>query len=87
MAIGALRRIREEGLRVPQDISLAGFDDIPMAAYCDPALTTISQPAEAFGEKAVEMLIALMDGKPVTERHLVLPFELTVRESTAAPAV
>ncbi|WP_434676780.1 LacI family DNA-binding transcriptional regulator [Pseudomonas sp. R1-18] len=85
MAIGALRRIREEGLRVPQDISLAGFDDIPMAAYCDPALTTISQPAEAFGEKAVEMLIALMDGKPVTERHLVLPFELTVRESTGAP--
>jgi LacI family repressor for deo operon, udp, cdd, tsx, nupC, and nupG len=86
MAIGALRRIREEGLRVPQDISLAGFDDIPMAAYCDPALTTISQPAEAFGEKAVEMLIALMDGKPVTERHLVLPFELTVRESTGAPS-
>jgi LacI family repressor for deo operon, udp, cdd, tsx, nupC, and nupG len=85
MAIGALRRIKEEGLRVPQDISLAGFDDIPMAAYCDPALTTISQPAEAFGEKAVEMLIALMDGKPVTDRHLVLPFELTVRESTAAP--
>jgi LacI family repressor for deo operon, udp, cdd, tsx, nupC, and nupG len=85
MAIGALRRIKEEGLRVPRDISLAGFDDIPMAAYCDPALTTISQPAEAFGEKAVEMLIALMDGKPVTDRHLVLPFELTVRESTAAP--
>jgi LacI family repressor for deo operon, udp, cdd, tsx, nupC, and nupG len=85
MAIGALRRIKEEGLRVPQDISLAGFDDIPMAAYCDPALTTISQPAEAFGEKAVEMLIALMDGKAVTDRHLVLPFELTVRESTAAP--
>lgn len=85
MAIGALRRIKEEGLRVPQDISLAGFDDIPMAAYCDPALTTISQPAEAFGEKAVEMLIALMDGRPVIDRHLVLPFELTVRESTAAP--
>lgn len=83
MAIGALKRIREEGLRVPEDISLVGFDDIPMANYCDPPLTTISQPAEAFGEKAVEMLIMLIDKKPIPERHVVLPFELTPRASSA----
>ncbi|MBP5947748.1 MULTISPECIES: LacI family DNA-binding transcriptional regulator [unclassified Pseudomonas] len=83
MAIGALKRIKEQGLRVPEDISLAGFDDIPMAAYCDPPLTTISQPAEVFGEKAVEMLIALIEKQPLPARHVVLPFQLTPRESTA----
>ncbi|MCH4876074.1 LacI family transcriptional regulator [Pseudomonas sp. TMW22090] len=83
MAIGALKRIRQSGLRVPEDISLVGFDDIPFAAYCDPPLTTISQPAAAFGQRAVEMLIALIEKKPLAERHVVLPFELTLRESTA----
>ena len=84
MAIGALTRIKQMGLRVPEDISLVGFDDIPFAAYCDPPLTTISQPAEIFGQKAVEMLIALIEKKPIAERHVLLPFELTVRGSTAA---
>lgn len=83
MAIGALKRIRQAGLRVPEDISVVGFDDIPMAAFCDPPLTTISQPAEAFGAKAVEMLIALIEKRPLAERHVVLPFELTPRSSTA----
>jgi LacI family repressor for deo operon, udp, cdd, tsx, nupC, and nupG len=84
MAIGALKRIRQAGLRVPEDISLVGFDDIPMAAYCDPPLTTISQPAESFGEKAVEMLIALIEKQPLSEKHVTLPFELTPRSSTAS---
>ncbi|MNL33105.1 HTH-type transcriptional repressor CytR [compost metagenome] len=61
-----------------------GFDDIPFAAYCDPPLTTIAQPAERFGQKAVEMLIALIEKKPLAQRHVVLPFELTLRQSTAA---
>ncbi|QGA50811.1 MULTISPECIES: LacI family DNA-binding transcriptional regulator [Pseudomonas] len=86
MAIGALRRIKQMGLRVPEDISLVGFDDIPFAAYCDPPLTTIAQPAEIFGQKAVEMLIALIEKKPIAEQHVVLPFELTVRGSTAPRA-
>ncbi|MBC3273111.1 LacI family DNA-binding transcriptional regulator [Pseudomonas sp. SWRI81] len=83
MAIGALKRIRQAGLRIPEDMSLVGFDDIPMAAYCDPPLTTISQPAEAFGEKAVEMLIALIEKQALATRHVVLPFTLTPRSSTA----
>lgn len=62
-----------------------GFDDIPFAAYCDPPLTTIAQPAETFGRKAVEMLIALIEKTPLQERQVVLPFELTLRGSTAAP--
>jgi LacI family repressor for deo operon, udp, cdd, tsx, nupC, and nupG len=85
MAIGALKRLKQSGLRVPEDISLVGFDDIPMAAYCDPPLTTISQPAEAFGEKSVEILIALIEKRSIIDRHVVLPFTLTLRNSTARP--
>jgi LacI family repressor for deo operon, udp, cdd, tsx, nupC, and nupG len=87
MAIGALKRIKQAGWRVPQDMSVVGFDDIPMAAYCDPPLTTIAQPAESFGEKAVDMLIALIEDRPLPERHPVLPFTLTLRSSSAAPAI
>ncbi|SDT11868.1 LacI family DNA-binding transcriptional regulator [Pseudomonas granadensis] len=86
MAIGALKRIKEAGLRVPGDISVVGFDDIPLAHYCDPPLTTIAQPAEGFGRTAVEMLINLIEKKINPEQHLILPFELTIRESSAAPS-
>ena len=84
MAIGAIQRIRQSGLRVPEDISVAGFDDIPFAAYYDPPLTTIAQPAEAFGRHAVEMLVAQFEQRPLETPHLVLPYSLVVRGSTAA---
>lgn len=84
MAIGAIKRIREAGLRVPDDISVAGFDDIPFAAFCDPPLTTIAQPAEAFGRHAVEMLVAQFEQRFLEATHLVLPHQLIVRGSTAA---
>ena len=87
MAIGALKRIKEAGLRVPEDISLVGFDDIPLAHYCDPPLTTIAQPAEGFGRRAVEMLINLIEKKTNPQQHVILPFELTIRKSSAAPSV
>lgn len=83
MAIGAIQRIRQSGLRVPQDISVAGFDDIPFAAFCDPPLTTIAQPAEAFGRHAVEMLVAQFEKRPLDTPHLILPYTLVVRGSTA----
>ena len=87
MAIGALKQIKQQGLHVPEDVSLVGFDDIPFAAYCDPPLTTITQPAEVFGQKAVEMLIALIEKQPIAQRHVVLPFEVTLRASTALARV
>lgn len=86
MAIGALKRIKEAGLQVPTDISVAGFDDISMAAYCDPPLTTVEQPAEDFGRHAVHMLVALIENKPLAERHVQLPFTLKIRASACAPA-
>ncbi|RJS93146.1 LacI family DNA-binding transcriptional regulator [Salinisphaera sp. Q1T1-3] len=82
MAIGALHYLKHAGLRVPHDISLAGFDDIEFARYCDPPLTTISQPAEAFGEAAVEMLIATIDGQEIDTSHRTMPHRLLIRAST-----
>lgn len=85
MAIGALQRIKHAGLTVPGDISLAGFDDIAFASYSDPPLTTIAQPAEAFGETAVTMLIDVLENRMVTPERVTLPYELVIRASTAAP--
>ncbi|WP_323148417.1 LacI family DNA-binding transcriptional regulator [Pseudomonas oryzihabitans] len=82
MAIGALQVLRRSGLRVPEDISLAGFDDIAFAAYTEPPLTTIAQPAEAFGQRAVAMLLEVLNGGTPAAREVVLSFELKVRGST-----
>lgn len=87
MAIGALQWLKRAGLRVPEDISIAGFDDIEFANYCDPALTTIAQPAEDFGETAVEMLVTLIEGGRLEPMHRLLPYRLVTRESTAPPAL
>ncbi|QEM82494.1 LacI family DNA-binding transcriptional regulator [Halomonas binhaiensis] len=82
MAIGAIQCIKEQGLRVPDDISVAGFDDIAFARYCDPPLTTISQPAEDFGHEAVALLLGLMDGGVQRDARRVMPFKLVTRDST-----
>lgn len=83
MAIGAISRLKQAGLSVPGDMSVAGFDDIDFASYSDPALTTIAQPAEAFGRRAVSMLIDILEERDLGERHVVLPHELIIRDSVA----
>ncbi|MEO9969882.1 MAG: LacI family DNA-binding transcriptional regulator [Hyphomonadaceae bacterium] len=87
MAIGAIRRIRELGFSVPGDISVAGFDDIDFASYCAPALTTIKQPAELFGTRAVDLLCEIieMPAPAIAHERLTLPYELIIRGSTAPP--
>jgi DNA-binding LacI/PurR family transcriptional regulator len=82
VAFGALRALREAGLRVPADISVVGFDDIPLARHFDPPLTTIRLPANALGVAAGRALVDRLTGRPTSERTL-LPTELIVRESTA----
>lgn len=82
MAIGAIQRIKEAGLRVPEDISVAGFDDISFASYCDPPLTTVAQPTEEFGETAVAVLVDLLEGDTGDNQRVTLPYDLVVREST-----
>jgi DNA-binding LacI/PurR family transcriptional regulator len=82
-AIGVLHALAEAGLRVPDDVSVVGFDDLRLSAFTTPPLTTIRQPAAQIAERATEMLIGLTRGKRVRRlRHLLEP-ELVVRRSTA----
>lgn len=83
MAIGALRAVHEIGLRVPDDLSLVGFDDIELAAYSSPPLTTVAQPKEHIGALAVDMLLERVDGRRHEPRKVMLQPELRVRASTA----
>ncbi len=85
IALGALRAAREAGLRVPQDVSLVGFNDIPQAELLEPALTTVRVPQYEMGEAAARMLIARLEGGAIAERRIVLEVVLVVRASTAAP--
>ncbi|MGH6656420.1 MAG: LacI family DNA-binding transcriptional regulator [Actinocrinis sp.] len=71
------------GLRVPEDVSVVGFDNIPESALCTPTLTTVNQPIRTMGERAVELLIKLIREQPVERTHLTLATELVVRGSTA----
>jgi LacI family repressor for deo operon, udp, cdd, tsx, nupC, and nupG len=82
MAIGAIKAIKALGFKSPEDIAVAGFDDIAYANYCDPPLTTIAQPAEQFGQQAVETLCDIIDGKACSTTKSILPFELIIRDST-----
>jgi len=80
-ALGAMRGIRNRGLRIPADISVCGFDDLFLAAYLDPPLTTVRQPMRRMGELAVEHLVKLITGEEVQVRVRVKA-ELIIRQST-----
>ncbi len=84
-AIGAIRAFRDHGLRVPEDVSIVGFDDIQGAAYHNPSLTTIRQPLHAMGTTAARMLLQRIRGdKEVPDQIAIVP-ELIIRESTCPP--
>jgi LacI family transcriptional regulator len=83
-AIGAIKAARNVGLRVPDDLSVIGFDNIPEAAYFDPALTTIDQFMERMGYTATEMLIDLVQGRPLERELHKIPTQLIVRDSCQA---
>jgi len=81
LALGALAAAKEKGLRVPDDISVAGFDDIDFAAFSDPPLTTVRVPASRMGEMAVEVLMEMIEGISEKPKQISLDTELIVRES------
>lgn len=82
VAIGAMQAIRHAGRRIPEDIAVVGFDDIPMAGYFDPPLSTIRLPAFRIGWTAGEQLVRLMLNKPLEQSGILLGIELVAREST-----
>ncbi|HEX3435763.1 MAG TPA: LacI family DNA-binding transcriptional regulator [Pseudacidobacterium sp.] len=83
-AIGAIRAFRDHGLRVPEDVSVVGFDDIQGAAYHNPSLTTIRQPLHAMGIHAARILLRRIQAKDYPEEMAIVP-ELIIRESTCPP--
>jgi len=81
MAMGARLALYRRGIRVPEDVSLVGFDDQPSSAYMTPPLTTVAQPASEMGTKAAEILIKKLNEQPFTTQQL--PVNLVIRESVA----
>jgi LacI family transcriptional regulator len=81
MAVGALRALREAGRRVPADVALVGFDDMPFTARTDPPLTTVRQPIQRTGQLAAETLMDMLDERSSRPRRIILPTELVIRAS------
>jgi DNA-binding LacI/PurR family transcriptional regulator len=83
-ALGAMRQIRNHGLRIPADISVVGFDDLYISQYIDPPLTTVRQPMRQMGRMAMETLLQIFAGAE-SGHDIKVPGELIVRQSTAPP--
>jgi DNA-binding LacI/PurR family transcriptional regulator len=83
-AIGALKTVHARDLEVPADISIAGFNDLVMAEYVEPSLTTVRQPKHEMGRLAADVLLKLMSGT-LAEHEIKVSGELIVRESTGPP--
>ncbi len=88
IALGAIRAIWDKGLKVPQDISVVGFDDIPQASFTAPRLTTVSVPKYEMGEMATNLLLERINGTgPPERKEIVLETRLIIRETTCSPAI
>ena len=83
--MGLIRAARRRGLRVPDDLSVVGFDDIRFAECTDPPLTTIAQPMREIGEGTVRLLLEILNGSQLVPVSVTLPHTLQVRGSTAPP--
>ena len=85
MALGVLRALHEAGRRIPEDVSVVGFDDVPESPYFTPPLTTIRQDFDEMGRRGLKLLLETMEEPDGPPRHLEVEPELIVRSSTAAP--
>jgi LacI family transcriptional regulator len=83
-AIATIDAAIELGLRVPEDLSVTGFDNVPESALCTPPLTTVNQPIRRMGQRAVELLVQLIRGEQPDSMHVTLETNLIVRQSTRA---
>lgn len=85
IAIGVMNAIQDRGLEVGRDVAVIGFDDVPMAQYLRPPLTTLRQPVWEIGQRVIAMLLRILNGKPPTERHILITPELVLRASSGNP--
>jgi LacI family transcriptional regulator len=84
-ALGVIYALRERGYRIPEDIRVTGFDDIPVARHLNPPLTTVRQPIHALGALAFDMLHSMINGERPAERQLILPVQMVLRGSCGCP--
>jgi DNA-binding LacI/PurR family transcriptional regulator len=82
MAMGAIRALQQAGYRVPQDIAVAGYDDIPTAADFNPSLTTVNGSSRKVGQLGAKMLFKLIAGETLNSKEVIIPSNLIIREST-----
>jgi len=87
MAMGVLDAVRNRGLRVPEDISVIGFDDIPQASLIKPGMTTINQPLEKMGRVATQILLDMLENQGKEPKRIELPTSLVIRESCSEPKI
>jgi LacI family transcriptional regulator len=88
ISIGVFKALRKAGIRVPEDISVVGFDDLPASMIVDPVLTVASQPAYEMGGKATELLLKrISDQLPEGTQEIILPTEMITRQSSAPPRI
>jgi len=86
MALGGMRALREQGLRIPQDVSVVGFDDMFEAAFFEPPLTTVRQDLDVVGKESIDYLVALIEEPDTPLEQRVLVPQLVVRQSTSVPS-
>ena len=80
-AVGAMKALREQRIRVPEDVAIVGYNNIDVADYTQPALTSVSTPIRELGRQSAQLLLRLVSREPVPEKHVILPSELVIRES------
>jgi LacI family transcriptional regulator len=85
LAVGAMRAAQEAGRVIGRDFAVMGFDGVGLGAYLTPALTTVRQPTDYVGRMLVRLLVSVLTGQPLSERHILLQPELIVRASTQSP--
>ncbi|RBP37590.1 LacI family DNA-binding transcriptional regulator [Garciella nitratireducens] len=84
-ALGAIRKAIEVGIKVPEDISISGFNDFYISEWVKPSITTIAQPMYDIGAVSARMLIKMLNNEELNEKNIIVPYELIQRESTAPP--
>ncbi len=85
VALGAIRKASEEGIKVPEDMSISGFNNFYISEWVKPSITTIAQPMYDIGAVSARMLIKMLNNEKLNDKNIIVPYELIQRESTASP--